>query len=114
MLKADKDKQYYLYIDVSKIGLKGILFQLVNTLARIEAIRTIKDQIRIILFMSYKLADIKSRYTIIKREVLVIVRCLIEVRWIIVGSPYSTKIYINYNALLSILVKGLNSYKKVA
>ena len=79
MLRADKDKQYHLYIDVSKIGLRGILFQLTNALARIEAIKTIKDQIYIILFILYKLADIKSRYTIIEREALIIVKCLIEV-----------------------------------
>jgi hypothetical protein len=31
-----------------------------------------------------------------------------------VGSFYPTKIYINYDALLSILVKGPDSYRKVA
>jgi hypothetical protein len=64
--------------------------------------------------MLYKLADIESRYTITKREVLTVVRCLAEVRWIVVGSPYPIKIYTDHDALLSTLVKGPDSHGKVA
>jgi hypothetical protein len=64
--------------------------------------------------MLYKLADVESRYIITKREALIVVKCLVEVYWIVVGSPYPTKIYTDHNALLSILVKAPNSYRKVA
>jgi hypothetical protein len=43
MLRIDKDKQYYLYIDISKTSFRGILFQLINALPKTKATKTIKD-----------------------------------------------------------------------
>jgi len=55
---------------------------------------------------------VEIRYTTIEREFLVIIRLLAEVRWLVVGSKYLIKIYINHFVLESILRTG-DVYKKI-
>jgi hypothetical protein len=66
------------------------------------------------MFILFKLSDVKTRYTTIEREVLAVVYNLTEVRWLVIGSPYLTKIYTNYTALILTLENRPDSYSKIA
>lgn len=75
-----------MYTNTNKTKTGGILFQLYNKLLKTEVIERFKKQIRIIIFISFKFADVKTRYTIIKRKVLVIIQTLIKIRYLIIES----------------------------
>jgi len=71
-----------------------------------KAIPKFLDNERIIIFMSFRLIDIEIRYINSKREYLVVVRCLVEVRWMVIRNKSSIFIYSDYDALKGILNKG--------
>jgi len=114
MAGTDATKQYHLSCDASKTGIGGVLFQLKEAPPGTSATGTIKDQIAINMFMSFKLSDVETRYTTTEREALAVVRCLAEVRWLVVGSPSPTKVYTDHTALLSTLTNGPDSHGKVS
>ncbi|TAQ83554.1 hypothetical protein B7494_g8120 [Chlorociboria aeruginascens] len=114
MAGSDPEKQYHLCCDASETGIGGILFQLHDKPPGTEATGTIKDKIRILLFLSFKLSDVETRYTTTEREALAVVRCLAEVRWIVMGSKWPTKIYTDDTALISNLTKGPDSHGKIS
>lgn len=68
-------------------------------------------EIRIVMFISQKLSDIESRYLNTERKGLAILWCLEEVRCLVTGSPYHTKVYTEHNALLLLLQGEGVSYK---
>ncbi|KAI9802052.1 MAG: hypothetical protein M1826_005120 [Phylliscum demangeonii] len=72
---SDPDKQYYLATDANKSI----------------------PQMKVIMFMSYRLNDTKIRYSTTKRE-----------------APYPTKIYTDYTTLTSILSTGAETHGRVA
>jgi RNase H-like domain found in reverse transcriptase len=109
MSGADSNLQYHLATDASKTGAGGILFQLYNEPAGTEARPQLRKKERIIMFISFRLADTETRYGTTDREALAVVRCLAEVRWLVMGSPFSIKLYTDYQALESILSKGVEA-----
>jgi hypothetical protein len=80
MSSADSKKQYHLLTDASKYGLEGVLFQLHDISEGTEASPKHYDRERIIMFISFRLSDMESRYGNTERETLAVVRCLAEVR----------------------------------
>lgn len=56
------------------------------------------------MFLSFRLSDAETRYSNPKRECLAVVKCLAEVRSMIIGYPVI--IYSDYSALRTILTKG--------
>ena len=55
------------------------------------------------MFISKQLTDTQRRYSTTEREALAIFTCLEEVRWLVIGSPYPTKVYTDHQALVSLL-----------
>ena len=113
MSGADPKKQYHLSTDASKYGLGGVLFQLHDILEGTEASSKHRDKERIIMFISFRLSDMKSQYGNTEREALAVVHCLAEVCWLVIESPYPVKLYTDYQALLSIFGKGAEASSKI-
>jgi hypothetical protein len=80
MAGADPLRQYHLATDASKYALGGVLFQLTEEPAGTEATDKHKDQVRIIMFLSFKLEEAETRYHTTERESLAVVRGLTEVK----------------------------------
>ena len=114
MAGSDPSKQHHLCCDASKTGIGGVVFQLADVPPGTEASGTIKDQLRIQMFISFKLSDVETRYTTTEREALAVVRCLAEIRWLIMGSPHPTKVYTDHDALVTTLESGTDSHGKIA
>jgi hypothetical protein len=66
-------------IDTSKFSIEEVLFQLKDISIRIEVSPKCLVNIRIIIFLSFQLFDVESKYRITDREALVVVRCLAKV-----------------------------------
>ena len=88
MVGADHSLQFHLATDASLTGLGGALFKIHGTPASTEVSPRNFNNVRLVIFMSYKLIDTESRYSNSERECLAIVRCLAEVRWLVVGNAY--------------------------
>ena len=111
---ADPAVQYHLATDASKWCLGGVLFQLVDAPPGTEATHSYKEHICIIMFMSFRLEDAETRYDTTEREALAVVRCLAEVRWLVTGSEYPTKLYTDHSALESIFTQGSDAHGRIA
>jgi len=96
MAGADYKKQFHLVCDVSLKSISGILFQLVDQPPGTEATDKVKKDIRIIMFMSFKLSDVETRYTTTEREALTVVRYIAEVCWLIIRNPFPLKVYTDH------------------
>ena len=95
MASPDPAMQYHLAVDASKRGIGGVLFQLEGVSPETEAGSTAvhRSAERIILFMSFRLSDVETRYSNSEREALVVVRCLAEVRWMVMASDHAILVY---------------------
>jgi len=91
--------------DASIHAIGGVLFQLPNTPAGTSLTTKTRKEMKIIMFLSKRLIAVETRYSTTEREALAILRCLEEVRWLVLGSPYPTKVYTDYKALLGLLRK---------
>lgn len=58
------------------------------------------------MFLSFKLEDVEKRYTTTEKEALAVIRCLAEIRRLVMRSPFPIKIYTDHMALESILRIG--------
>ena len=56
--------------------------------------------------MSFWFEGAGTRYDITEREALAVVQYLTEVRWLVTGSEYPTKLYTDYSALENISTQG--------
>ena len=63
----------------------------------------VKGRPRINQFMPYRLSDAESRYLNTERECLAVVRCLAEIRWLVMGSPHPVLVYTDHSALQTVL-----------
>ena len=45
------------------------------------------------MFLSFRLSDAETRYSNPERECLAVVKCLAEVRWMVMGSKFPVTIY---------------------
>ena len=112
--EADPAVQYHLATDVSKWSLGGVLFQLVDASLGIEATNSYKEHIRIIMFMSFRLENTETKYDTIEKEALAVVRCLAEVKWLVTGSEYPTKLYTDHSDLESIFTQESDAHGRIA
>ena len=113
MLKVDPKLQYYLSIDMSKYGIGGALFQLYSMPLGTEAGLQHHANEWIIMFISFRLADAETHYGTTDQKALAAVRCLAEVRWLVIGSPYPVKLYTDHQSLLSILSRGADASSRI-
>ncbi len=106
MSGGDPLQQYHLSVDASIEGIGGCLFQLRGVPTGTEATPKFLDNERIVMFMSFRLTDAETRYVNSERECLAVVRCLAEVRWMVIGNKSPVFIYSDHDALKGILNKG--------
>jgi len=106
----DPKGQYHLAVDASKRGIGGVLFQLDGIEVGTEAGCTAAHRAagRIIMFISFRLSDPETRYTNSEQEALAVIRCLSEVRWMVMASPHMIFVYTDHEALRTLLT-GLNN-----
>ena len=57
----------------------------------------------IVMFISKRLEPAVTRYSTMEQEALVVVRCLAEVRCLVPGAQYPTRVYTDHSALISVL-----------
>jgi len=88
MAAPNPDAQYHLAVDASKRGIGGVLFQLEGIAPGKEAGNEMVhgNGERIIIFISFRLSDAETRYSNSEREALAVIRCLVEVRWMVIAS----------------------------
>ncbi len=70
-----------------------------------EAATKFAENERILMFLSYRLTDAETRYGNSDRGCLALVRCLTEIKWLVINSPYKIFIYLNHCALQEIFTK---------
>ena len=114
MAGADPTLQYHLVVDGSDKAVGGVLFQLYEQPPGTEADARMRPNERIIMFLSFRLNDAETRYVNSERECLAVVRCLAEVRWLVMGSPYPTMIYSDHQALKSIMSTGQTEVGRIS
>ena len=87
----EPNAQYHLTVDTSKKRLGGVLFPLGEVPPGTEATNTRSHRMkeRIIMFISFRLAEVESRYSNLECEALAVIQCLAEIRWMIITSHYS-------------------------
>lgn len=71
-------------------------------------------RMQIIMYILFKLKDTEIRYLISKREILGVVKALLEARKYILLSPYPTIVYTDYLNIISILGAEGNLTGKIA
>ena len=103
MSGADPELQYHLACDASINALGGILFQIQDSKPGTTISPKHRKNERIIMFMSFRLNDAETRYDTTEREALAVVRCLAEVRWLVIGSPHPTRVYTDHQALQTVM-----------
>lgn len=114
MAGADHSQKFHLATDASKWAVGGVLFQLDSPPTGIEVSPKHFENLRIVMFLSFRLADAETRYDTTERECLAVVRDFAEVRWLVVGNPYPVLLYTDHQALDSILTKGSDGHGRVA
>ena len=114
MSGADPDLQYHLATDTSDTALGGCLFQLHRQQAGTEATPKLRPTERIIMFLSFRLQDAETRYSNSERECFAIVKCLAEIRWMVVGSKHPVIVYTDHEALKPIFATGQTEKGRIA
>lgn len=108
---TDYDLQFHLATDASATGIGGILFQLHGTEPGTIAGPEHRNAERIVTFLSFRPSDAETRYSNPERECLAVVKCLAEVRSMIMGYPVI--IYSDHSALRTILTKGSEGNSRI-
>lgn len=88
---ANPDLQFHSVVDASVSAVGGVLFQMEGVEAGTEATPKFRENERINMFLSFRLSDAETRYVNSERECLAIVKCLNEVKWLVIGSKLSDK-----------------------
>jgi hypothetical protein len=83
---GDPVYQYHLATDASAYAYGGVLFQLPTLPVGSRLEKANKDQMRIIQFISKTFTDPETRYHTTEREGLAVIRCLEEVRWLVMQA----------------------------
>jgi len=110
MASPNPNTQYHIAVDASKKGIGGVLFQLVGIEAGTEAGngKVYRDAERIIMFMSFRVSEVEARYSNSEREALAVIRCLAEVRRMVMACKYPILVYTDHEALRTLLT-GLDN-----
>ena len=114
MSGIDEDLQIHLATDASKYGIGGVLFQLPGEPPGTPAEEKHKGISRIIMFLSFKLEEVETRYHTTEREALAVVRCLAEVRCNVIGHRFPVMIYSDHKALETVLKVGTDAHGRIA
>ena len=69
---------------------------------------------RIIMLFSFRTTDAESHYLISERQCVAVVRCLPEVRWLVMGNKHPILIYSDHDALKSIMSKGQTEQGRIS
>ena len=114
---SDSTLQHHLTVDARKRGIGGALFQLHGIEPHTDATNSNEhcNVKRIVHFLSFWLEDAKTRYTNLEREALAVVKGLAEVRWLAVPSRYPIMVYMDHQALRTLLTGPTNdSHGRIA
>ena len=106
MSGVDENLQIHLATDASKYSLGGVLFQLPGEPPGTEAIEKHKSSFRIVMFLSFKLKEAKTRYHTTEQEALAVIRCMAEVKCFIIGHKFPIMLYTDHQALETIMSVG--------
>ena len=66
------------------------------------------------MFLSFKLEEAETRYRTTEREVLAVVKCLAEVKYLVIGHKFPTMIYTDHEALETIMSVGTDAHGRIA
>ena len=66
------------------------------------------------MFLLYRLQDTETRYLNLERECYAIVKCLAEIRWLVIGNKHPVIIYTDYKALKPIFTTGQTEKGRIA
>ena len=91
-----------------------MFFQLLKKPPKTEALNRHKIILKIMMFIFFKLKKMEIKYYITKREVLVIIKYLIEIKYFIIKYRYFIILYTNYQILKFIIKIEINIYEKIA
>lgn len=114
MSGADHARQYHLATEAGEHGVGGVFFQLEGHAPGIEIEGKLTPDVRIVLFMSFKLLDMETRYSEMEREALAVFKCLNEVKWLIIASPHPAIVYTSNDALTAMLGSGTDTTARIA
>jgi hypothetical protein len=103
ILGGNKHLQYHFATDGSKTGLGDVLFQLMDCEAGTLSTPANRPNMKIVMFISKRFADTETQYTTTEKEALAVIKCLTEVRWLILGARHPTKVYTDHLALITLL-----------
>ena len=106
-------RQYHLSTNASKTGIGGVLFQLIMSEPGTKISVQSRQDMRIVMFISLRLADGDTRYSTTEQETLAVLRCLKEVSWLVQGSAYPVFVYTDHSALVHLL-KHDDAHEKMA
>ena len=73
-------KQWYFFTNAFKIDAKNVLFQISNQSTRITYCKKLIDNLQIVMFLSYQFTFSQTRYQIIEKKTLIVIRCLFEIK----------------------------------
>ena len=101
--------------DASATGLGAVVFQFPED---IKAGTTYESKlfgrIQIVRFLSYKMSDAETRYTIPEKEMLAVVKALGDTKWFTSSSSYPIKIYTDHRSIIETIVNLGEVYSKVS
>jgi hypothetical protein len=106
--------QYHLTINASKKATKTCLFQMHNVFFDSQMKSSLKNKFEIMMFMSFRLNDAKTRYSNTKIKCLAIINSLAKMKWLVLKSKWKIICITNHHVLNSIMTKESKEYKKIA
>ena len=100
MVRGDPTRQYYLSITTATHGFGAVFFQLGEEIEKELKHSPPKGKERVIQFISQAFIDTETRYGMLEREYLAILRSLKDVRYQVLQSPYPVVVYTNIATFL--------------
>ena len=103
----DRRRRHFLAVDVFMYGFGGVLFQLDEEAEKDLVVTRMakfpKGKEKVIHFISQRFHNAETCYLLMEREALVVIRCLEEVRWMVVTSGTPVIVFTCQPALLGML-----------
>lgn len=106
--------QYHLSTDTSNKGLGRVLFQIPTRAPGTKASAKTRKEEEPVIYLSFALTDTESRYSTTEKEVLAVIRCLEEARWLVLGAKYRTLVYTDHTAVRSVMGKHSDATGRLA
>jgi hypothetical protein len=110
MITTMHELQYHLTTDASWRITSACFFQISKEALNTIMTSQLKDKFKTVMFMSFRLNDVETKYLNIEKKILIIVNALIEMRWLTMNNKWKIICYIDHHALNSIMTKKLNEY----